>query len=107
MTITVRALYENGVLRPMEPLALAEGDTVYVTVATTESPGPIARAPSDSEQEYVRRVKAAQTLDELLALMGTAPPLPGGFDLCDALNANRKAMGERLLFPEPDDGTSS
>jgi hypothetical protein len=32
--------------------------------------------------------------------MDTAPPLPEGYDLCKALNENRKATGERLLFPE-------
>jgi predicted DNA-binding antitoxin AbrB/MazE fold protein len=32
MTITVEAIYENGVLRPIEPLPLAEHDKVRVTV---------------------------------------------------------------------------
>ena len=32
MKITVRAVYENGVLRPVEPLALPEGESVAVTI---------------------------------------------------------------------------
>ena len=37
MTITVRAIYEHGVLRPVEPLALPEGEAVDVTIATTQA----------------------------------------------------------------------
>ncbi len=32
MTITVEATYENGVLRPKQPLALADGAEVRVTI---------------------------------------------------------------------------
>ena len=32
MTKTLKAVYENGVLRPSEPLPLSEGQTVEVTV---------------------------------------------------------------------------
>jgi len=31
MTLTIQAVYEGGVLRPVEPLALPEGETVQVT----------------------------------------------------------------------------
>ena len=34
MTITVEAIYENGVLKPKEPLPLKEHDRVQVTVET-------------------------------------------------------------------------
>jgi predicted DNA-binding antitoxin AbrB/MazE fold protein len=34
MTITVEAVYENGVLTPKGPLALAEGTEVHVTINT-------------------------------------------------------------------------
>ena len=40
------------------------------------------------------------------AVMATAPPLPDGYDLCQALNANQKATGERIPFPELDDGST-
>ena len=66
--------------------------------------GPALRAPTPAEDDYARRIKAAQSLDEIYAVMATAPPLPEGYDLCQALNANRKATGERLPFPELNGG---
>ncbi len=39
MTTTIHAVYENGVLRPLTPLGLSEGQRVRVTVAAEETPG--------------------------------------------------------------------
>src|SRR5205814_2692358 len=103
MMLTIRAVYEGGVLRPVEPLTLTEGETVHVTIARTRPPAPALRAPTPAEEDYARRIKAAKSLEEMFAIMATAPPLPPGYDLCRALNANRKATGERLPFPELDD----
>jgi predicted DNA-binding antitoxin AbrB/MazE fold protein len=36
MTMTVDAVYENGVLRPKVPLELIEGQQVRLTVSSTE-----------------------------------------------------------------------
>lgn len=36
MTITVEAVYENGVLRPKQPLALTEGTEVRLTISPLE-----------------------------------------------------------------------
>jgi predicted DNA-binding antitoxin AbrB/MazE fold protein len=38
MSITVEAIYENGVLKPTQPLPLAEHEKVRVTVEQGESP---------------------------------------------------------------------
>ena len=38
MAITVEAVYENGVLKPAEPLPFQEHEKVQVTVQPTESP---------------------------------------------------------------------
>lgn len=38
MTITVDAIYENGVLRPVQPLALKEQEQVRVTVESARPP---------------------------------------------------------------------
>jgi predicted DNA-binding antitoxin AbrB/MazE fold protein len=103
MTITVRAVYEHGVLRPVEPLSLSDGEAVEVTIATAEPAGPIERPPTPEEKYYARRLKAAQSLDEIYAVMATAPKLPEGYDLSKALNANRAATGERPPFPKPND----
>ncbi len=37
MTITVEAVYENGVLKPTEPLPLKEQERVHLTVETHRS----------------------------------------------------------------------
>ena len=43
MTKTIRATYVNGVLKPAEPLALAEGAEVELTMTTTtEDDDPLA-----------------------------------------------------------------
>jgi predicted DNA-binding antitoxin AbrB/MazE fold protein len=106
MTMTIQAVYEGGVLRPVAPLALPEGETVAVTIVRTMPAGPSLREPTPAEEDYARRIKAAQSLDEMYAVMATAPPLPEGYDLCQALNANRKATGERLPFPQLDGGST-
>jgi predicted DNA-binding antitoxin AbrB/MazE fold protein len=38
MTLTIDAVYENGVLKPTEPLPLKEHEKVRVTVHTEASP---------------------------------------------------------------------
>jgi predicted DNA-binding antitoxin AbrB/MazE fold protein len=104
MTITIRAIYESGVLRPVEPLALSEGETVDVTIAQARFAGSQPRDPTSAEADYAQRIKSARSLEEMYTLMASAPPSPEGYDLCEALNANRIATGERVLYPEAKDG---
>src|SRR5437763_1455157 len=106
MTTTVQAVYTGGVPRPVRPLGLTEGETVELTITSTTPNGPPLRPPTAEEQEYARRLQAAHSLEEMLAVMATAPPLPEGYDLCEALNANRQATGERPLYPERPAGDS-
>jgi hypothetical protein len=42
----------------------------------------------------------------MFEVMDSAPPevLPEGYDLCKALNDNRQATGERLLYSESEEG---
>src|SRR5436853_6498595 len=94
MTTTVRAVYENGVLRPTEPLALTEGQTVSVTVA------PVPPAPPISEEEFIRRVGECQSYHEWFELTKLLPPDDGGYDVVKALDENRRWSGERPLLPE-------
>ena len=46
MTTTVEAIYEQGVLRLIQPLSLAEGTRVEVIVITRDSPAE-GRTPAD------------------------------------------------------------
>lgn len=38
MAITVEAIYENGVLKPSEPLPWKDGDKVRIAVSSLDSP---------------------------------------------------------------------
>jgi predicted DNA-binding antitoxin AbrB/MazE fold protein len=104
MTITIQAVYEGGVLRPLEPLRLAEGQRVDVTIAYPKPSVAALDSPNPAEDEYARRIREAKSLEEMYAIMATAAPLPEGYDLTEALNANRKATGERSLFDETHEG---
>jgi predicted DNA-binding antitoxin AbrB/MazE fold protein len=42
MALTIEAVYENGVLKPTQPLPLKEREQVRVTVEQVESPAPRA-----------------------------------------------------------------
>src|ERR1700674_2394740 len=102
MTITVRAVYEGGVLRPIEPLALSEGETVDVTIAQTKPLGPRLRAPTPAEEDYARRISAAKSLQEMFAVMATAPPSPEDeFDIVEAINESRRLTSFRMPDPDP------
>jgi predicted DNA-binding antitoxin AbrB/MazE fold protein len=100
MTMTVRATYVGGVLRPVEPLPLAEGETIDVTIARSQTMGPSRRSPTPEEEDYARRLKAAQSLEEMYAVMATAPPsLEDTYDVADAINESRRLTGFRLPAP--------
>jgi predicted DNA-binding antitoxin AbrB/MazE fold protein len=40
MTTTVAAVYENGILRPLEPLSLSEGQRVQIAVSAEGAANP-------------------------------------------------------------------
>ena len=107
MTTMIRAIYEGGVLRPAQPLALAEGEAVDVIVHPVRPGATAMLPPTPEEQDYARRLHAAASIEELFAVMATASPLPPGYDLEQALNANRIATGERPPFATPEDGSKS
>jgi predicted DNA-binding antitoxin AbrB/MazE fold protein len=94
-TTTVRAVYQNGVLRPERPLPLAEGTPVDVMVT-----------PAAEDDEVLERMKAARTLEELFAIADSIPADEGddGYDVVQAMNETRRAGGERLLTRENEPG---
>ena len=81
---TVNAVYRGGVLCPAEPLPLAEGAEVRVTV---EPVGAV------TEEEIIRRMKSAKNVKELFAAYELLPPVEG-YDLIAALNENRIFAGD-------------
>ena len=69
MTMTVPAVFENGVLRPLLPLHLWDGQQIQVFVATEPENNTRSLQETLSEEEY----EAA--LDELAAGLDDVPPL--------------------------------
>jgi predicted DNA-binding antitoxin AbrB/MazE fold protein len=101
MTMTVRAVYEGGVLRPIEPLALPEGETVDVIIAQLKSTGPRLREPTLAAEDYRRRINTAKSLKEMYAVMATSPSSPEDeFDIVKEINESRRLTGFRI--PDPD-----
>lgn len=97
MTITVRAVYEGGVLRPVQPLGLAEGETVEVTIGAGYTAAAVATLPED---EIIRRIQACKTYHEWLEVTKMLPAGDGGYDIVQALDDNCHWSGERPLLPD-------
>jgi len=88
MTRTLSAVFENGVLRPLEPLDLQESQRVSITVSD---------APEDLlddllDHEYMAAIdamdEAEPTLEEVRAALSK---IPG--NLSDDVRAEREARG--------------
>jgi predicted DNA-binding antitoxin AbrB/MazE fold protein len=94
--ISVLAVYENGVLRPKEPLALADGQEVSVTVVPTP--------PTLTPAEWESRIRAAKTIQEWVALANACPNPDPDFDVVKAINETRRLTGFRVPDPEPEQG---
>jgi predicted DNA-binding antitoxin AbrB/MazE fold protein len=92
MVVNIRAIYENGVLRPEQPLPLAEGEWVDIRLTRSDPAGMKLTEPIEQQ------LRAAKTLAEMFAVVDALPESEDDYDLLRALDENRK--GERPLFPE-------
>ncbi len=102
--LQIHAVFENGVLRPLGSVPFKEGEIVRVHV----EPRPPSRSligPGTPEQEdFARRLAAARTVHELIAVMETAPREEEDYDILEALDRNRGLTGDQRRFrPEPKD----
>lgn len=89
MTVSTTAVYENGVLRPVRPLDLKDGQTVQLTVA-----------PRPSDEEIIAMMNAAGSLEELFAIYNRYPDdSTDGYDFLKALDENRRIDNAEPLFP--------
>jgi predicted DNA-binding antitoxin AbrB/MazE fold protein len=93
MTISVRAVYERGILRPVQPLPFDEGETVDLTIC---KPEPTSLPPC--EDQVANRLQAA-TIADWVEATKLLPADDGGYDIVKALNENRIWSGERSLIP--------
>lgn len=92
MTLNTTAVYENGRLRTTTPLPLKEGETVQLVVTRAN--------PQLTDDEVLALMKQAKSPEELFALADAHVTGPEGYDLCDALDANRRRDGALPLFDE-------
>ena len=99
---TIQAVYSGGVLRPVRALALEEGESVELML-TERKP----KQEPVNEMEVLKRMHATTSLEELFALYETLPPPDDDYDLCKALNDNRKAEGRPPVYPNLEDGVQS
>src|SRR5947209_3034813 len=103
--IDVPAIYENGVLRLTEPVALRDGQRVRVSVEPVPDV-PAIRPPTPEEEGYARRLLEAKSLEEMHAVMETAPPSPDlDYDILAMINESRRLTGFRMPDPEPTGGS--
>ena len=77
MTKTLKAVYENGVLRPSEPLPLREGQTVEVTVMAGD--------------EAERNRELAEELRKIAAIPADKPDPCAGLSHDQVLSGGRDA----------------
>lgn len=96
--MTFQAIYEHGFLRPLEPLGLAEGELVNLTVA---------EKPIDPATEAAQRIQASQTIQEWVEATKMLPPDDGGYDIVRALEENRIWSGERARCSASNEGDAS
>jgi predicted DNA-binding antitoxin AbrB/MazE fold protein len=94
--MTVEAVYAQGVLRPLQPLNLKEGETVKLTVTPATLPCLL------SEEEIVRRIRDCKTFQEWLEVTKSLPAADGGYDIVKALDENRRWSGERPILAGED-----
>lgn len=88
MTKTLSAIYENGLLRPLEPLSLNEHQRVSVTVSD------VAIDPVDKwlDHEYMTMVDSMdEPVPSLSEVRQILSKIPG--DLSDTIRAERDARG--------------
>ena len=97
MMMTIQAVYTGGVLRPVQPLELAEGANVEVTITAG---GKNSTPASLSEDEIVQRIQACKSYREWLDVMKSLPSDEGDYDIVKAHDANRRWSGERPLLPD-------
>jgi len=89
MTITVDAIYENGVLRPVQPLALAEQERVRVTVE--------ARNGSEAQESSAHEASSRPSLAERIVARARAVPAGG----LDGLPDDLAAEHDHYLYGSP------
>ena len=96
--INVQAVYENGVLRPEEPLKLTEGERVSISVS------PIPKV--ETLEQWGQWLRAAKSVEEWAELANACPDPGPDIDIMKAINESRRLTGFRMPDPEPSSETA-
>jgi predicted DNA-binding antitoxin AbrB/MazE fold protein len=89
-----------GVLRPIEPISLIEGETVDIVITQMKPHGSQLSEPTLENKAYASRISAAKSLDEMFAVMATAPPSTEDvIDIVKEMNETRRLTGFRMQDP--------
>jgi predicted DNA-binding antitoxin AbrB/MazE fold protein len=77
MSVQVDAVYQNGILRPLQPLHLPENERVVVTIRPASSA--FGSGPVDTEyvEDLVRRLAAAEPAPGLEEVRRRLSKIPG------------------------------
>lgn len=93
MTTRTTAIFNHGVLRPMQPLQLAEGEIMEITFLTKSRP------PRESTDDpIIAQMHSVKTLQELFAIANAVPGDEDGYDVLQALDQNRAFSGDSRRF---------
>jgi predicted DNA-binding antitoxin AbrB/MazE fold protein len=88
MAFDVDAIFDHGVFRPLEPLALPEGLYVHLQVQQAESQASTAQSP-DAEGAAARKAGLAEFLEQMSAL-----PIEGRQDPFSGADHDRELYGQ-------------
>jgi predicted DNA-binding antitoxin AbrB/MazE fold protein len=100
MVRQLEAVYEHGILRPLQPLSLEERQHVLVTIA--DLPGPLDRMARFEEQEWIR-THGAQYASQWVALDGSDLVSHGSRARAVRDEARAKGVAHPLLVHLPDE----
>jgi predicted DNA-binding antitoxin AbrB/MazE fold protein len=101
MITNIRAIYEGGVLRPIDAIFLAEGEAVNVAITQFDQPESPVRHTTTEEADYARRIRESKSLQEMFTVMASAPTSNVEMiDIVNELNQSRRLTGFRQ--PDPD-----
>ena len=87
MAKSVPAIYENGVLRPLEPLDLSERQRVAISVVES----PTTDIDSWLDHEFLTELEAAETVPSLAEVRAALAGLNG--NLSDDIRRERDSRG--------------
>lgn len=76
MSVQVDAVYENGILKPLQPLALAENEHVVVTITRAANPFPPDQLDTECVEGLRRKLVGAEPapgLDEVRRRLSKIP----------------------------------